>query len=177
MTITGDFDKLADFAAKTGKLDTFVRDVALGSVKGIEAATVAQFSTSADPYGNPWAPMKRGGGAPLASLSGEVEVTAFGEGKIRASAEFPLNFHNSGTRQLSEKSALKSIRAKAKGRLSKQRFKDSRADFKEAAKLASAAGGQHDPKRQVVPGAGKTPETWDAVITETAEQLFAKVLA
>jgi len=186
LLVTGDFASMLLFQKRVGELSELPRLVALGSVAKLEAIEDAGFASGADPYGNPWAPLKSGGPA-LHEGAGSVEVTSFSTGKIRATAHYPYNFHNSGTKQMSKKTALKVARAKAgigNGRDASGKFTRGagatapQVQAKAAAAAAYAAATVHAPKRQIVPddGAG-IPSAWDHVFLEVAQSIFEKAVS
>lgn len=170
MPLVGDFAGLARFASQVVELGEMKRLVALGAVAPLEALVVAEFGAAADPYGAAWDPLKAGG-APLASLAGEVEVTAFGEGKIRAEALYPANFHQSGMRNVSTKRASKKITAAVRAGFIE---KPSASRRREIAEQISTSSGMHAPARPIVPVDGRgLPSDWEEVLVETAEKVFA----
>ena len=174
LRIEGDFAALELFARQAGELKELPRLVALGSVGRLEGLTDAEFGAAADPYGNPWVPAKEPGATPLADGAGNVEVTAFGEGKIRAEALYPYNFHHTGTRSVGRKTAekklTKAIRAGFLGAMSK-------AEKRAQAKAISAASNVHDPKRPIVPDDARgTPPAWGDVLAEVSADVFAKAV-
>lgn len=169
VALKGDFAALQRFAGQVADLGELPRLVALGAVARLEELAVAQFGESADPYGVAWDPLKAGG-APLAALAGDVEVTAFGEGRIRAEALYPANFHHTGMRNVSRKRASKRITAAVKGGFID---KPSSARRREMAERISSSSGMHAPARPIVPtDARGLPARWEAVLEETAERIF-----
>lgn len=170
MPLVGDFAKLARFRQQIGQLEEMPRLVALGSVAGIEKLLTAEFSAAETPYGSAWEPLKDGG-APLQPLVDDVEVTAFGAGKIREEALFPGNLHNSGTKNTGRKRASKKITAAVKRGFIE---KPSTARRRELAEQISNASGVHNPMRMIVPLEGQgVPAAQQEVLAATAEKIFA----
>jgi hypothetical protein len=191
-TFTGDIGAVEAFRAKLGAVSGLPKRVAVAAVPELEAIVAAEFEDSADPYGNPWAPMKDGNGDPLVVLADQVTVTA-SVAAIKLKTSGYLNFHNSGTRNVSKRRAAKALRSDLKarrfaaalsgeskgkaGRALRESFKAEGQGVKEAAASIAAASGVHDPKRPVIPNdAQGVPPTWGPVLESVAEAAFEALL-
>jgi len=171
--VSGDFGALAKLRAQIEALPSLPNAIAIAAAPEISRLSDLEFSTGTDPYGNPWAPLKNGGGSPL---SGAADVSVIpGAAKIKVVANKPLNFHDTGTRQTSRKTAAKALRKAVKqGFLAKM----DKATIKAQATAIRASSDVHDPKRQIVPDDGNgIPDAWEKAIAKTAADLFEKAVS
>lgn len=67
MSLTGDFDKVAHWAAQIGSLASgaSLSEVSAEMAKATAGFIGEQFATGRDPFGNPWAPKKKPDGRPV----------------------------------------------------------------------------------------------------------------
>lgn len=102
MGLSGGFDGLNDAQVAIQSLDDIPERVAQRTAVEIAGVLDEQFAAGVDPYGDPWADLKRGGRSHLTE-SGAMHAgsTVYARGKdVVVHVPDPGGFHQSGTRYM-----------------------------------------------------------------------------
>lgn len=169
MPLTGDFAKMKKLVVKIGRLADGKLFTSLKKNLAEEALTQVKFGfrESRDPYGNPWAPLKRREGKPLLdtgrlrnSFATANTSTGF---RIGSSVSY-AGFHQGGTSGHSKSEGGRTGRFPKKTRKGGQR------------QLTLGGGGI--PARPMVPteDRGGLGPIWSAAFTKAAGETFKKFL-
>lgn len=174
-------EPLKKWAASLAKdLPRATQAVAESTVPRVEKLIAAEFAAGADPYGDAWTPTRSGGKAFAGTnASGKVRLSlrkgSGGAGggtsvqAIRVSVEFPMHFHNAGT-----KAGGKKTRKKERASLRREGY--TRKAITAILKERAASRGQRLPARPIIPSNGKgIPPAWEAAIRAGASDVMARV--